>query len=121
MASWPVAKLQSQPQPAECFSSIASADDFGLPQEFGTYGKISGLSGGQKVKLVLAAAVWNCPHLLILDEPTNFLDKESLGAFASALQGFGGGIAGLRGRTVFVQSCEYPGAPPQAHRGDAML
>lgn len=28
-------------------------DGFGLPQEFGTYGKIRGLSGGQKVKLVL--------------------------------------------------------------------
>jgi elongation factor 3 len=36
-------------------------DDFGLLQEFGTYGKIRGLSGGQKVKLVLAAAMWNCP------------------------------------------------------------
>ena len=34
-------------------------DDFGLAQEFGTYGKIRGLSGGQKVKLVLAAAMWN--------------------------------------------------------------
>jgi elongation factor 3 len=33
-------------------------DGFGLPQEFGTYGKIRGLSGGQKVKLVLAAAFW---------------------------------------------------------------
>lgn len=43
-------------------------DDFGLEQEFGTYGKISGLSGGQKVKLVLASAMWNCPHLLVLDE-----------------------------------------------------
>jgi elongation factor 3 len=46
-------------------------DDFGLTQEFGTYGKIRGLSGGQKVKLVLAAAMWNCPHLLILDEPVS--------------------------------------------------
>lgn len=51
-------------------------DDFGLTQEFGTYGKIRGLSGGQKVKLVLAAAMWNCPHLLVLDEPTNYLDRE---------------------------------------------
>lgn len=42
-------------------------DNFGLVQEFGTYGKIRGLSGGQKVKLVLAAAMWNCPHLLVLD------------------------------------------------------
>ncbi len=38
-------------------------DDFGLVQEFGTYGKIRGLSGGQKVKLVLAAAMWNCEFL----------------------------------------------------------
>jgi elongation factor 3 len=39
-------------------------DSFGLPQEFGTYGKIRGLSGGQKVKLVLAAAFWTVPHLV---------------------------------------------------------
>ena len=32
-------------------------DGFGLPREFGTYGKIRGLSGGQKVKLVLG----KCP------------------------------------------------------------
>lgn len=41
-------------------------DGFGLPQEFGTYGKIRGLSGGQKVKLVLAAAFWTVPHLVVL-------------------------------------------------------
>ena len=40
--------------------------DFGLPQEFGTYGKIRGLSGGQKVKLVLAAAMWNCKSAFII-------------------------------------------------------
>jgi elongation factor 3 len=27
------------------------------------------------VKLVLAAAMWNSPHLLIMDEPTNYLDR----------------------------------------------
>ena len=41
-------------------------DGFGLPQEFGTYGKIRGLSGGQKVKLVLASAFWTVPHLVVL-------------------------------------------------------
>jgi DNA repair exonuclease SbcCD ATPase subunit len=40
------------------------------------------------VKLVLAAAMWNCPHLLVLDEPTNFLDREALGAFATAIKEF---------------------------------
>jgi len=41
-------------------------DDFGLAQEFGTYGKIRGLSGGQKVKLVLAAAMWNVSLVILL-------------------------------------------------------
>jgi len=67
-------------------------DNFGLAQEFGTYGKIRGLSGGQKVKLVLAAAMWNCPHLLVLDEPTNYLDREALGALSAALNEWGGSV-----------------------------
>lgn len=29
------------------------------------------------MKLVLAAAMWNNPHLLIMDEPTNYLDRVS--------------------------------------------
>ena len=67
-------------------------DDFGLAQEFGTYGKVRGLSGGQKVKLVLAAAMWTNPHLLVLDEPTNYLDREALGALSSALNNWGGAV-----------------------------
>jgi hypothetical protein len=43
----------------------AHLDDFNLAQEFGTYGRIKGLSGGQKVKLVLAAAFWTVPHVLV--------------------------------------------------------
>merc|ERR1711966_645922 len=56
--------------------------DCGLDSEFGTHYRMSALSGGQKVKVVLAAAMWNQPHILILDEPTNYLDRESLGALA---------------------------------------
>jgi len=67
-------------------------DDFNLAMEFGTYGKIKGLSGGQKVKLVLASAFWQLPHLLVLDEPTNYLDREALGALADAIKSFGGGV-----------------------------
>merc|ERR1719478_788008 len=50
-------------------------DCFGLETQFGTYSKISALSGGQKVKVVLAACMWMEPHVTILDEPTNFLDR----------------------------------------------
>lgn len=70
----------------------AHLDEFQLPQEFGTYGRIRGLSGGQKVKLVLAAAMWNRPHLLILDEPTNYLDRDSLGALSNSIRDFAGGV-----------------------------
>eukprot|EP01083_Nonionella_stella_P248191 859566_1 len=67
-------------------------EDCGLDREFGTHYRMSALSGGQKVKVVLAAAMWNQPHILILDEPTNYLDRESLGALAKAIEDFDGGV-----------------------------
>merc|ERR1712023_401552 len=67
-------------------------DNFGLEMQFGTYSKIGALSGGQKVKVVLAAAMWMEPHVLILDEPTNFLDRDSLGALATAIKNYAGGV-----------------------------
>ena len=33
-----------------------------------------------KAKFVLAVAMWQNPHVLILDEPMNYLDHEGLGA-----------------------------------------
>merc|ERR1712048_1499780 len=67
-------------------------EDCGLEREFGTHYRMSALSGGQKVKVVLAASMWNQPHILILDEPTNYLDRESLGALAGAIEGYDGGV-----------------------------
>merc|ERR1712176_270603 len=64
----------------------------GLDAEFATHHRISALSGGQKVKVVLGAAMWMQPHLVILDEPTNYLDRESLGALADAIREFEGGV-----------------------------
>merc|ERR1719273_2736226 len=66
-------------------------EDCGLDREFGTHYRMQALSGGQKVKVVLAASMWNQPHILILDEPTNYLDRESLGALAGAIEGYDGG------------------------------
>ena len=34
----------------------------------------------------------NNPHLLILDEPTNFLDRDSLGGLAVAIRDYKGGV-----------------------------
>ena len=64
----------------------------GLDTEFANHSRIRDLSGGQKVKVVLAACTWACPHLIILDEPTNYLDRDSLGALAGAINEFEGGV-----------------------------
>lgn len=78
--------------------------DFGLEPEFGTHSAIRGLSGGQKVKLVLAAAMWHNPHLLIMDEPTNYLDRESLGALAAAVIEFQGGVVLISHHSEFTSA-----------------
>ena len=62
--------------------------DFGLEPSYGSHTRIGGLSGGQKAKLVFAAALWTKPHVLVLDEPTNYLDRETLGALRTALLDF---------------------------------
>ena len=67
-------------------------DGFGIEAEQASHTLISSLSGGQKVKVVLAAAMWMCPHLLILDEPTNYLDRDGLGALTKAIEAFKGGV-----------------------------
>jgi len=66
--------------------------DFGLEAEFVTHNTMRGLSGGQKVKVVLAAATWRRPHVVILDEPSNYLDRESLAALIDSLKAFEGGV-----------------------------
>jgi elongation factor 3 len=74
----------------------------GLAREFGTHYRMTALSGGQKVKVVLAAAMWMQPHIVILDEPTNYLDRESLGALAGAIEEFDGGIIIISHNNEFV-------------------
>jgi elongation factor 3 len=66
--------------------------DLGLAPEYSTHTRLQALSGGQKVKVALAAALWSQPHIIILDEPTNYLDRDSLGALAGAIEEFEGGI-----------------------------
>jgi len=66
--------------------------DMGLEAEFATHSRVRGLSGGQKVKVVIAGCMWNNPHILVMDEPTNYLDRDSLGALAGAIRKYGGGV-----------------------------
>lgn len=78
--------------------------EVGLEAEFATHYRMQALSGGQKVKVVMGAALWNQPHILILDEPTNYLDRESLGALASAVEEFEGGVVIISHHNEFVST-----------------
>jgi len=66
--------------------------NFGVDPECATHTQINQLSGGVKVKVVLAACMWQNPHILILDEPTNYLDREGLGALVLAIADYKGGV-----------------------------
>jgi elongation factor 3 len=85
-----MAGLHSKPLTAQNISKHLK--EVGLDEEFSLHSRMRGLSGGQKVKVVLGAAMWNNPHMLVLDEPTNYLDRDSLGAFSIAIKDFGGGV-----------------------------
>jgi elongation factor 3 len=78
--------------------------EVGLESEFTLHHRMRGLSGGQKVKVVLGAACWQHPHMIVLDEPTNYLDRDSLGALAGALKKFEGGIVIISHAGEFIDA-----------------
>lgn len=91
--------------------------DLGLGTDVVFNTSIASLSDGQKAKVVLAGALWNNPHLLILDEPSNFLDGDSLGALITALEDYKGGIVVIsHSHDVLRRLC-----PEQWHISDRYL
>ncbi|XP_055534898.1 ATP-binding cassette sub-family F member 1 [Wyeomyia smithii] len=92
--------LTAEESPAEYLQRL-----FNLPYEksrkaLGTFGlashahtiKMKDLSGGQKARVALAELCLNAPDVLILDEPTNNLDIESIDALAEAINEYKGGV-----------------------------
>ena len=71
--------------------SRATLGRYGLPGHTHLI-KIKDLSGGQKARVVFAELALMQPDVLILDEPTNNLDIESIDALADALNKFEGGV-----------------------------
>jgi elongation factor 3 len=67
-------------------------NSFGLEPEIAQHTKINALSSGQKMRCYLAAATFYLPHVIIFDEPTNFLDRESTNALSDAIKNFKGGV-----------------------------
>ncbi|OAD62465.1 ATP-binding cassette sub-family F member 1 [Eufriesea mexicana] len=92
--------LTAEESPAEYLMRL-----FDLPYEkarkqLGTFGlsshahtiKMKDLSGGQKARVALAELCLNAPNVVILDEPTNNLDIESIDALADAINDYKGGV-----------------------------
>merc|ERR1711871_1560985 len=78
--------------------------DFGLDAEAASHSPIHSLSHGQKVKAVICAACWQNPHIIILDEPTNYLDRDGLGALVRGLEAYKGGVVIISHNTEFTDT-----------------
>ena len=53
---------------------------------------IKDLSGGQKARVALGQLICSHPDIIILDEPTNNLDIESIDALGNAINDYDGGV-----------------------------
>jgi ATPase subunit of ABC transporter with duplicated ATPase domains len=81
---------------------VRHVEAFGIDEEMCCNQLVKGFSAGQKVRLSLAAMFWTKPHLIALDEPTNYLDVETVEALAKALINFRGGIVMIEPKSDFV-------------------
>merc|ERR1712176_495317 len=78
--------------------------DFGLDAESASHQPLGSLSRGQRVKVVICASCWQNPHIVILDEPTNYLDRDGLGALVRGLETFQGGVVIISHNEEFTNS-----------------
>ena len=69
------------------------------------------------VSICLLTTVRNNPHILVLDEPTNFLDRDSLGGLAVAIRDYKGGVVMISHNEEFVGAL----CPEQWHVNDGRL
>src|ERR1700744_2523255 len=66
--------------------------------------KMSELQGGQKVRILLAQALFGNPEALLLDEPTNYLDLESIHWLEEFLNRYNGTVITISHDRHFLNS-----------------
>ena len=74
-----------------------------IPDEFHER-KMSELQGGQKVRVLLAQALFGRPQALLLDEPTNYLDLDSIHWLQDFLEHFEGTLITISHDRHFLNS-----------------
>lgn len=90
--------LQYMAGHSESLSHAQDQELRGILSSFGLSGRVvsdvplSLLSGGQKVRVVLAKVLTPPPHLLVLDEVTTHLDADSIVALADELRYYPGAV-----------------------------
>jgi len=81
---------------------VKHLEQFGIDEEMCCNREIGSFSAGQKSKMALGAVFWTRPHLVALDEPTNYLDPETVSALARALKWFRGGVVVITHHQGFI-------------------
>ena len=92
--------LTGEESPVEYLQRLFNLDYQQARKQLGSFGLVSHahtipnnqLSGGQKSRVALCEMALQGPHVLILDEPTNNLDLESIDALSEALNEYKGGV-----------------------------
>lgn len=67
--------------------------------------RMKSLSYSQRSCIVFAKLTYVCPHLLIMDEPTNFLDLESVDSLISACNKYAGALLLVSHNRDFLRKC----------------
>eukprot|EP00928_Gymnodinium_smaydae_P001449 TRINITY_DN10536_c0_g1_i1.p1 TRINITY_DN10536_c0_g1~~TRINITY_DN10536_c0_g1_i1.p1 ORF type:complete len:1493 (-),score=315.49 TRINITY_DN10536_c0_g1_i1:304-4572(-) len=94
-------------RPLSAKEIVKHFEQFGLEEELVMNRQIGTFSAGQRSKLTLAAAFWTKPHLVALDEPTNYIDMETLDSLAKGLNRFKGAVIVISHSGEFVDRvCE---------------
>ena len=78
-------------------------DGLDIPEELHTR-KMSELQGGQKVRVLLAQALFGHPQALLLDEPTNNLDLDSIHWLQGFLNAYDGVVIAISHDRHFLNS-----------------
>ena len=67
---------------------------------------IKNLSGGQKARVAFCAIQMSNPHIILMDEPSNHLDIESIEGLIKGINSFNGGIVIITHDTHLIDNIE---------------